>query len=92
MQDIVEAYHSNGDGEKTSDEAKTEVLNIIFQWPTFGSAFVDVKVKCHIDLWMNILSHPVAEINKYLEFIHRVDYTMRMLQPIGTDDTKNTQK
>lgn len=48
MQNIVESYHNNGDGEKTSDEAKAEVLNMIFQWPTFGSAFVDTKVKCHI--------------------------------------------
>jgi len=38
---IVAAY--NKDAGKTSDDAKVAFLKIIHQWPTFGSAFFDVK-------------------------------------------------
>ncbi|CAL1540128.1 unnamed protein product [Lymnaea stagnalis] len=38
---IISAY--NKDAGKTSNEAKVDFLKIIYVWPTFGSAFFDVK-------------------------------------------------
>ncbi|XP_072034601.1 unconventional myosin-VIIa-like [Amphiura filiformis] len=52
---IFAAYRDNNDGEKTSSEAKAEFLNIIFQWPAFGSAFVDVKQKAFPSLPQTLL-------------------------------------
>jgi len=41
-QSITAAY-SKHEG-KTVDEAKIAFLKIIYRWPTFGSAFFEVKV------------------------------------------------
>lgn len=38
---ITAAY--NIDGDMTSDEAKIKFLTILYQWPTFGSTFFEVK-------------------------------------------------
>lgn len=40
---IATAYHKHGVLSK--DDAKIKFLEIIYQWPTFGSAFFEVKVK-----------------------------------------------
>lgn len=42
LQSIV-AYYNKHAG-KTREEAKLAFLKIIFKWPTFGSAFFEVKV------------------------------------------------
>ena len=39
---ISAAYHKHGILSK--DDAKIKFLEIIYQWPTFGSAFFEVKV------------------------------------------------
>lgn len=38
---IVSAY--NQDGGMTSEDAKVTFLKIVYRWPTFGSAFFEVK-------------------------------------------------
>lgn len=40
---VTAAY--NGDSGLTEDEAKVAFLKYIYKWPTFGSAFFEVKVK-----------------------------------------------
>ena len=35
----------NGDSGLTEDEAKVAFLKYIYKWPTFGSAFFDVRVR-----------------------------------------------
>ena len=42
FQAIVAAY--NRDAGKSAKDAKISFLKIIYQWPTFGSAFFEVKV------------------------------------------------
>lgn len=49
MQSIV-AYYNKHAG-KTREEAKLAFLKIIFKWPTFGSAFFEVKVCVLGVLW-----------------------------------------
>lgn len=44
LQSIV-AYFNKHAG-KSKEEAKLAFLKIIFKWPTFGSAFFEVKVRC----------------------------------------------
>lgn len=39
---IAAAYHKHGALSK--DDSKIKFLEIIYQWPTFGSAFFEVKV------------------------------------------------
>lgn len=48
-QSITAAY-SKHEG-KTVDEAKIAFLKIIYRWPTFGSAFFEVKVG--VKAWMS---------------------------------------
>ena len=43
-QSIV-AYFNKHAG-KSKEEAKLAFLKLIFKWPTFGSAFFEVKVRC----------------------------------------------
>ena len=43
FQSIVTAY--NRDAGKSAEEAKVSFLKIIYKWPTFGSAFFEVKVR-----------------------------------------------
>lgn len=49
LQSIV-AYYNKHAG-KTREEAKLAFLKIIFKWPTFGSAFFEVKVSALGVLW-----------------------------------------
>lgn len=49
LQSIV-AYYNKHAG-KTREEAKLAFLKIIFKWPTFGSAFFEVKVPALGVLW-----------------------------------------
>lgn len=49
LQSIV-AYYNKHAG-KTREEAKLAFLKIIFKWPTFGSAFFEVKVCVLGVLW-----------------------------------------
>lgn len=44
LQSIV-AYFNKHAG-KSKEEAKLAFLKLIFKWPTFGSAFFEVKVCC----------------------------------------------
>lgn len=39
------AYFNKHAG-KSKEEAKLAFLKVIFKWPTFGSAFFEVKVRC----------------------------------------------
>lgn len=48
-QSITAAY-SKHEG-KTVDEAKIAFLKMVYRWPTFGSAFFEVKVG--LKAWMN---------------------------------------
>lgn len=48
MQSVV-AYFNKQAG-KSREEAKLMFLKIIYKWPTFGSAFFEVKVKMHLSL------------------------------------------
>ena len=47
---IVQAY--NNDAGKTSDDAKIAFLKHIYKWPTFGSAFFEVKVSLLGSYWV----------------------------------------
>jgi len=47
LQSIV-AYYNKHAG-KTREEAKLAFLKIIFKWPTFGSAFFEVKVPAFLE-------------------------------------------
>ena len=38
----------NRDTGKTPEDAKVGFLKLIFKWPTFGSAFFEVKVRVSI--------------------------------------------
>ena len=40
----------NRDTGKTPEDAKVGFLKLIFKWPTFGSAFFEVKVRVSVYL------------------------------------------
>uniref|UniRef100_A0A8B9VYL3 Myosin VIIA n=1 Tax=Anas zonorhyncha TaxID=75864 RepID=A0A8B9VYL3_9AVES len=69
----IVAYYNKHAG-KTREEAKLAFLKIIFKWPTFGSAFFEVKVSegrrhtCLLPyiLWSDILiTHPFTKISNW---------------------------
>jgi len=53
LQSIV-AYYNKHAG-KTREEAKLAFLKIIFKWPTFGSAFFEVKVLALLGVFLAAL-------------------------------------
>lgn len=49
IQSIISAYHKHE--QKTVDEAKIAFLKSIYRWPTFGSAFFEVKVSVNVSIF-----------------------------------------
>lgn len=61
------AAHFKDEG-KSPEEAKEEFLKIIYEWPTFGTAFFDVKQTTHL----NLPEIFIVGINKNgVNFIHQ---------------------
>lgn len=80
LQSIV-AYYNKHAG-KTREEAKLAFLKIIFKWPTFGSAFFEVKVPA-------LLGHCLAGLSQDQEPHITEGFQVYRVVPVSGQDRDN---